>query len=76
MERGKSVEFDDFPFTFYNKKNGAVMYDYNQVKILEHNGVHNIGIYRRLCACFNQVPNGIQFFLIVHSRCLDPRDDA
>ncbi len=59
MERSKKVDYDDFPFKFYNKEKGQVLYDYNQVKILSHNGVHNIGLFRRLCACFSQVPNGI-----------------
>jgi hypothetical protein len=42
MERSKKVDFDDFPFLYYNKKNETVLYDYNQVNILSYNGINLI----------------------------------
>lgn len=59
MDRAKKLDFDDFPFRFYNKNDGQVLYDYNQVNLLEHNGFHNSGIYRRLCHCFGKLPYGM-----------------
>jgi len=58
MEKSATRSLDDFPFTFYNTKNKRVFYDYNHVALLAHNYLHNIGLFRRLCPCFNQVPYG------------------
>ncbi|KAJ1340457.1 hypothetical protein BSLG_004904 [Batrachochytrium salamandrivorans] len=46
----------DLPFDFYTAK--SPLSSYNQVPFLTQQGYHNIGIFRRLCGCYNSTPCG------------------
>ncbi|KAJ3000030.1 hypothetical protein HDV02_000982 [Globomyces sp. JEL0801] len=46
----------DFPFTYYNKDN--ILNNYNVVPFLDSKKRHNVGLFARLCGCFNQLPWG------------------
>ncbi|KAJ3187565.1 hypothetical protein HK101_009367 [Irineochytrium annulatum] len=56
MIRLADEKLHDLPFTFYNSK--KQLENFNQVPFLVQNDVHNIGVYRRLCPCFQQLAWG------------------
>ncbi|TPX67874.1 hypothetical protein SpCBS45565_g03449 [Spizellomyces sp. 'palustris'] len=56
MSRIDQENLHDFPFDYYNDK--IQLHAYNQVNFLIHNDVHNVGVFRRLCHCYSQVPYG------------------
>ncbi|KAI8802992.1 hypothetical protein BJ742DRAFT_512482 [Cladochytrium replicatum] len=47
----------DFPFTFYNSKQNQLQ-SFNAVNFLSRNELHNVGLFRRFCHCFDNVPFG------------------
>ncbi|KAJ3352740.1 hypothetical protein HDU83_007688 [Entophlyctis luteolus] len=56
MERLAAEDLHAFPFDFYSSK--KQLDNYNQVPFLVEKGLHNIGVYRRLCQCFQQLQWG------------------
>ena len=56
MDHANDWKLHDFPFTFYNAEN--ILYNYNTVPFLTTVSKHNIGLFQRLCGCFQQVPWG------------------
>ncbi|KAJ3118796.1 hypothetical protein HDU96_008520 [Phlyctochytrium bullatum] len=56
MIRLTSEKLHDLPFTFYNTK--KQLENFNQVAFLVQNEIHNIGVYRRLCQCYQQLAWG------------------
>ena len=52
----KEWKLHDLPFTFYN--NSKHLANYNVVNFLNQHRIHNIGIYQRLCGCYNEIPFG------------------
>ncbi|KAJ3106538.1 hypothetical protein HDU97_006131 [Phlyctochytrium planicorne] len=56
MIRLTSEKLHDLPFTYYNTK--KQLENFNQVAFLVKNEVHNIGVYRRLCQCYQQLAWG------------------
>ncbi|EGF82527.1 hypothetical protein BATDEDRAFT_34496 [Batrachochytrium dendrobatidis JAM81] len=46
----------NLPFDFYTEK--SPLASYNQVPFLSQQGYHNVGIFRRLCGCYNNVACG------------------
>ncbi|KAI8593401.1 hypothetical protein BDZ88DRAFT_404552 [Geranomyces variabilis] len=56
MQRIETEHIHDLPFDYYNEK--KQLHSYNQVTFLVQKDVHNIGVFRRLCACYAQVGYG------------------
>ncbi|KAJ3002988.1 hypothetical protein HKX48_001999, partial [Thoreauomyces humboldtii] len=56
MDRIENENLHDLPFDFYNEQ--KQLHSFNQVAFLVQKDVHNIGIFRRLCACYNQIAYG------------------
>ncbi|KAI9098233.1 hypothetical protein DFS34DRAFT_649820 [Phlyctochytrium arcticum] len=56
MARIEKENLHDLPFDYYNSK--KQLHNYNQVTLLIHSDVHNVGVYRRLCHCYQQTPYG------------------
>ncbi|KAJ3288744.1 hypothetical protein HK104_007993 [Borealophlyctis nickersoniae] len=56
MQRIEKEHLHDLPFTYYNSK--TQLANYNQVTFLVHHNVHNVGVYRRLCGCYQEQPYG------------------
>ncbi|KAJ3075173.1 hypothetical protein HDU98_009010 [Podochytrium sp. JEL0797] len=56
MERLTAENLHGFPFTWYNATKH--LDNYNQVPFLVEKEIHNIGVYRRLCQCFQQLQWG------------------
>ncbi|KAI8915306.1 hypothetical protein DFJ77DRAFT_548530 [Powellomyces hirtus] len=56
MQRVENEKLHDLPFDFYNES--KQLHSYNQVAFLVQHDVHNIGIFRRLCACYSQLGYG------------------
>ncbi|KAJ1554572.1 hypothetical protein HK405_004659, partial [Cladochytrium tenue] len=56
VQRLTDENLHDLPFTFYNKKKH--LENFNQLPFLVDNGIHNVGVYRRLCQCFVQLQWG------------------
>ncbi|KAL2919138.1 hypothetical protein HK105_201411 [Polyrhizophydium stewartii] len=56
MSHVEEYKLHSFPFSFYTAK--APLANYNLVPYLNQQGYHNIGVFRRLCGCYNQVPCG------------------
>jgi hypothetical protein len=50
MDRVKTLGLHDLPFTYYNKDKQLA--NYAIVQYLISKGVHNIGLFKRLCGCF------------------------
>lgn len=50
-------DLHDFPFTFYPKE--KPLCNYNVVPYLSSISKHNIGLFQRLCGCFQQIQYGI-----------------
>ncbi|KAI8618997.1 hypothetical protein BC830DRAFT_1106051 [Chytriomyces sp. MP71] len=56
MQRLLDEDLNNFPFSFY--KTDKRLDNYNQVPFLVQNDIHNVGVYRRLCQCFQQLQWG------------------
>jgi hypothetical protein len=56
MEHIETWKLHDFPFTFYNSE--KILHNYNTVPFLTTVSKHNVGLFQRLCGCFQQVPWG------------------
>ncbi|KAJ3371790.1 hypothetical protein HDU91_004935 [Kappamyces sp. JEL0680] len=56
MDHVADWNLHDFPFTFYNKS--KILHNYNAVPFLTTHSLHNVGLFQRLCGCFQQVPWG------------------
>ncbi|KAJ3142014.1 hypothetical protein HK100_003877 [Physocladia obscura] len=56
MDRLAAEELHALPFEFYNGK--KQLDNYNQVPFLVEKELHNVGVYRRLCQCFQQLQWG------------------
>jgi hypothetical protein len=56
MARITSEDLHSFPFSFYKPE--KPLHNYNQVNLLAKRGVHNHGVFRRLCSCFQSVAFG------------------
>jgi hypothetical protein len=56
MDHIASWKMHDFPFTFYNQDKH--LNNFNLVDLLVQEGLHNVGIYQRLCACYSQTAFG------------------
>lgn len=56
MDRIASGSLHSFPFTYYQEIKPFA--NYNTVNMLIKRGVHNIGVFRRLCICYQNVPMG------------------
>ncbi|KAJ3212898.1 hypothetical protein HDU67_003515 [Dinochytrium kinnereticum] len=56
MIRLTSENLHNLPFPYYNTK--KQLENFNQVTFLVRNEVHNIGVYRRLCQCYQQLSWG------------------
>lgn len=56
MVRIDEWKLHDLPFEFYNT--AKQLAGYNQVPFLSRHGLHNVGVFRRLCGCFAKVPFG------------------
>ncbi len=52
----ESKKLHDFPFDFY--KSTAPLQIYNAVIFLIREGLHNVGLYRRICHCYDKIPFG------------------
>ncbi|RKO96210.1 hypothetical protein CAUPRSCDRAFT_12097 [Caulochytrium protostelioides] len=50
MGHREKWKIDQFPFTWSNEK--QLLHAYNQVNFLTQRGIHNMGLWRRLCGCF------------------------
>jgi hypothetical protein len=76
VDRIASDKLHSFPFTYYpeNKPFG----NYNTVNMLVKHGVHNIGVFRRLCICYQDVPMGDLYCETLQSfeaaNVTDPKD--
>ena len=56
MASVSSLDMHKFPFTFYPAD--KPMCNYNQVNLLVKHGLHNVGIFRRLCSCYQNTAFG------------------
>ncbi|KAI8998324.1 hypothetical protein BC832DRAFT_594934 [Gaertneriomyces semiglobifer] len=56
VQRIEENNLHDFPFEFYNDKKPLAQY--NLIATLIQKGIHNVGVYRRLCGCFADIPYG------------------
>ncbi|KAJ3056373.1 hypothetical protein HK097_007210 [Rhizophlyctis rosea] len=56
IERIQKDKLHDLPFTYYN--NQTQLASYNQVTFLIQHDVHNVGVFRRLCGCYQENPYG------------------
>ncbi|KAJ1534651.1 hypothetical protein HK096_003607, partial [Nowakowskiella sp. JEL0078] len=56
MKRAEDESFHNLPFPWYPKT--KFLCTYNMALFLSKNAVHNAGVYRRLCHCFDNVPYG------------------
>ncbi|KAJ3237157.1 hypothetical protein HDU81_009913 [Chytriomyces hyalinus] len=56
MQRLTDENLNNFPFTWYTSEKR--LDNYNQVPFLVENELHNVGVYRRLCQCFQQLQWG------------------
>ena len=76
MDHIVSMSLHDFPFTYYPQS--KPLGNYNTVNTLVKHGVHNIGVYRRLCLCYQDVPMGDLFSetmtMIKDSKITNPKD--
>ena len=57
MDHIKDWKLHDLPFEFYNEK--TQLANYNQVNLLSQKSLHNVGLFRRICGCFNQMGWGM-----------------
>ncbi|KAJ3007888.1 UNVERIFIED_CONTAM: hypothetical protein HDU68_003304 [Siphonaria sp. JEL0065] len=53
VQRLTEENLHGLPFDFYNSK--KQLENFNQVPFLVEKEIHNIGVYRRLCQCFQQL---------------------
>ncbi|ORY51361.1 hypothetical protein BCR33DRAFT_675996 [Rhizoclosmatium globosum] len=56
MQRLADENLHGLPFDFYNAK--KQLENFNQVPFLVEKDLHNVGVYRRLCQCFQQLQWG------------------
>jgi hypothetical protein len=56
MEHVAGWNLHDFPFSFYPAK--GYLCSYNVVNFLIAKSIHNIGLFKRLCGCYNEVGFG------------------
>ncbi|KAJ3126479.1 hypothetical protein HK098_007461 [Nowakowskiella sp. JEL0407] len=56
MQRVTEENLHDLPFTYYNKT--KQLQSYNTALFLSNSNVHNRGVFRRLCHCFDNEPFG------------------
>ncbi|KAI9339394.1 hypothetical protein BDR26DRAFT_1007923 [Obelidium mucronatum] len=56
MTRLTEENLHGLPFDFYNSK--KQLENFNQVPFLVEKDIHNVGVYRRLCQCFQQLQWG------------------
>ncbi|KAI8911062.1 hypothetical protein EDD86DRAFT_204302 [Gorgonomyces haynaldii] len=57
MDHIKEWKLHDLPFDYYNNK--TQLHNYNQVPFLASKNLHNVGLFRRLCGCFNNLGWGV-----------------
>lgn len=56
MEKIKTLKLHDLPFDYYNSK--KQMMSYSVVPFLTVKGLHNVGLFKRLCGCYRNQPFG------------------
>jgi hypothetical protein len=52
----KEWKLHEFPFSYYNPEN--ILCNYNVVPFLSSVRRHNLGVFQRLCGCFQEMPWG------------------
>ncbi|KAI9199856.1 uncharacterized protein BJ171DRAFT_199257 [Polychytrium aggregatum] len=57
MARLENESLHNMPFTYYSSS-AKHLSNYNQMPFLVNKERHNMGLYRRLCNCYNQFPFG------------------
>ena len=76
MDRIVSGSLHSFPFTYYPENKPLA--NYNTVNMLVKHGVHNVGVFRRLCACYQNVPMGELYSeslkTLEDAKITDPKD--
>ncbi|KAJ3276599.1 hypothetical protein HDV01_004132 [Terramyces sp. JEL0728] len=67
-------ELHNLPFTYYNSE--TQLHNYNVVPYLTTVNKHNVGLFQRLCGCFNEAPWGVLAArLIAHYQQTKPTPD-
>ncbi|KAJ3324095.1 hypothetical protein HDV06_000636 [Boothiomyces sp. JEL0866] len=67
-------DLHNLPFAYYNKE--SQLHNYNVVPYLTTVNKHNVGLFQRLCGCFNEAPWGVLAArLIAHYQQTKPTPD-